>query len=233
MTFRSKFARDRPPFARTVVTGSRRFNAGSTTPGRGSIMKVKASIVEGVVVFLSLFDENPAVYRAFCPPREAYIHPPKPGEPRPLPPLEDLLETGHVLGPELSRRHEPGAGARPRRDAEAGFPARGPAAHSEDRRQSEAASWRDILFVADEYHAFATVGETDPTGDERAFALVASGAADSRSSRRRAFRRCDRRWAATKPGARCCSASARRSSSRPATNSRRASPRNSAGARTG
>ena len=31
--------------------------------------------------------------------------------------------------------------------------------------------WRDLLFVADEYHAFATVGETDPTGDERAFAL--------------------------------------------------------------
>ena len=61
-------------------------------------LKVKASIVEGVVVFLSLFDENPAVYRAFCPPRDAYIHPPKPGEPRPLPPLEDLLETGHVLG---------------------------------------------------------------------------------------------------------------------------------------
>ena len=31
--------------------------------------------------------------------------------------------------------------------------------------------WRDLLFVADEYHAFATVGETEPTGDERAFAL--------------------------------------------------------------
>jgi hypothetical protein len=31
--------------------------------------------------------------------------------------------------------------------------------------------WRDLLFVADEYHAFATVGDTDPTGDERAFAL--------------------------------------------------------------
>jgi hypothetical protein len=31
--------------------------------------------------------------------------------------------------------------------------------------------WRDLLFVCDEYHAFATVGETDPTGDERAFAL--------------------------------------------------------------
>ena len=36
---------------------------------------------------------------------------------------------------------------------------------------SPAEAWRDILFVADEYHAFATVGETDPTGDERAFAL--------------------------------------------------------------
>jgi hypothetical protein len=32
-------------------------------------------------------------------------------------------------------------------------------------------SWRDLLFVCDEYHAFATVGETDPTGDERTFAL--------------------------------------------------------------
>ena len=31
--------------------------------------------------------------------------------------------------------------------------------------------WRDVLFVCDEYHAFATVGETDPTGDERTFAL--------------------------------------------------------------
>jgi hypothetical protein len=28
-----------------------------------------------------------------------------------------------------------------------------------------------VLFVADEYHAFATVGETEPTGDERAFAM--------------------------------------------------------------
>jgi type IV secretory pathway TraG/TraD family ATPase VirD4 len=32
-------------------------------------------------------------------------------------------------------------------------------------------TWLDLLFVYDEYHAFATVGETDPTGDERTFAL--------------------------------------------------------------
>ena len=132
--------------------------------------RVKASIVEGVVVFLSLFDENPAVYRAFCPPRAVYADPPKPGEPQPLPPLEDLLETGHVLGlnfpvalnPALAR----GLGVMLKLDFQRAVLQRIPkiAAHPER-------PWRDLLFVADEYHAFATVGETDPTGDERAFAL--------------------------------------------------------------
>lgn len=132
--------------------------------------KVKASIVEGVVVFLSLFDENPAVHRAFCPSRQAYITPPKPGDPRPLPPLEDLLETGHVLGlnfpvamnPALAR----GLGVMLKLDFQRAVLHRIPKITADPQR-----SWRDILFVADEYHAFATVGETDPTGDERAFAL--------------------------------------------------------------
>jgi hypothetical protein len=132
--------------------------------------KVKASIVEGVVVFLSLFDENPAVHRAFCPPREAYINPPKPGEPHPLPPLEDLLETGHVLGlnfpvamnPALAR----GLGVMLKLDFQRAVLNRIPKISANPQRP-----WRDVLFVADEYHAFATVGETDPTGDERAFAL--------------------------------------------------------------
>jgi hypothetical protein len=132
--------------------------------------KVKASIVEGVVVFLSLFDENPAVHRAFCPPRDRYITPPKAGEPRPLPPLEDLLETGHVLGlnfpvamnPALAR----GLGVMLKLDFQRAVLQRIPKIAS-----NPSVAWRDILFVADEYHAFATVGETDPTGDERAFAL--------------------------------------------------------------
>lgn len=131
--------------------------------------KVKASIVEGVVVFLSLFDENPAVHRAFCPSRESYIRQ-KPGEPRPLPPLEDLLETGHVLGlnfpvamnPALAR----GLGVMLKLDFQRAVLQRIPKIAA-----SPAGPWRDVLFVADEYHAFATVGETDPTGDERAFAL--------------------------------------------------------------
>jgi TraM recognition site of TraD and TraG len=132
--------------------------------------KVKASIVEGVVVFLSLFDENPDVYRAFCPERATYANPPQPGEPQPLPPLEDLVEKGRVLGlnfpvalnPALAR----GLGVMLKLDFQRAVLNRIPKITANPR-----GSWRDILFVADEYHAFATVGETDPTGDERAFAL--------------------------------------------------------------
>ncbi|MGH9163830.1 MAG: type IV secretory system conjugative DNA transfer family protein [Vicinamibacteraceae bacterium] len=132
--------------------------------------KVKASIVEGVVVFLSLFDENPAVYKAFCPSRASYANTPEPGQPQPLPPLEDLVEKGRVLGlnfpvalnPALAR----GLGVMLKLDFQRAVLNRIPKIAADPRGQ-----WRDILFVADEYHAFATVGETDPTGDERAFAL--------------------------------------------------------------
>src|ERR1035437_6511512 len=31
--------------------------------------------------------------------------------------------------------------------------------------------WRELLFLCDEYHGFATVGENDPSGDEKFFAL--------------------------------------------------------------
>jgi hypothetical protein len=132
--------------------------------------KVRSSIIEGVVVFLSLFDEDPAVHRAFCPPREAYLAPKTLGNPRPLPPLEDLLEAGHVLGlnfpaalnPALAR----GLGVMLKLDFQRAVLQRIPRMAA-----APAQVWRDLLFVADEYHAFATVGETDPTGDERAFAL--------------------------------------------------------------
>ena len=82
MASRSTFARVAPRSARTVGTASRRFkrwfyNTLDAARSEGS----RPSIVEGVVVFLSLFDDNPAVHRAFCPPRDAYIRPPKPGEP--------------------------------------------------------------------------------------------------------------------------------------------------------
>src|SRR3977135_3361219 len=31
--------------------------------------------------------------------------------------------------------------------------------------------FREVLFLCDEYHSFATVGENDPSGDEKFFAL--------------------------------------------------------------
>ena len=36
--------------------------------------KLRTSIVEGISVFLSLFDDNPSVKYTFCPPKELY-HP--------------------------------------------------------------------------------------------------------------------------------------------------------------
>lgn len=132
--------------------------------------KLKASIVEGVVVLLSLFDENPDVYRAFCPSREVYAKPPAKGEPRPLPPLDELLESGHVLSLNFPVAMNPGLaralGVLLKLDFQRAVLQRIPKISAKPDEV-----WRDILFVADEYHAFATVGETEPTGDERAFAM--------------------------------------------------------------
>ena len=132
--------------------------------------RLRSSITEGIVVFLSLFDENPAVHRTFCPPRSAYAEAPKPGEPTPLPPLEELLESGRVLALNFPVGLNPGLaralGVMLKLDFQRAVLQRIPkiAAHPTQ-------VWRDLLFVCDEYHAFATVGETDPTGDERTFAL--------------------------------------------------------------
>ncbi len=60
--------------------------------------KLRTSIVEGISVFLSLFDDNPAVKRVFCPPKECY-DPVANADGRygtPLPPFADLIEQGAV-----------------------------------------------------------------------------------------------------------------------------------------
>ena len=132
--------------------------------------RLRSSITEGVVVFLSLFDDNPLVYETFCPPRSAYAGDVKPGERRPLPPLEELLETGTVLALNFPVVMNPGLaralGVMLKLDFQRAVLKRIPKiAAAPDR------GWRDLVFICDEYHAFATVGETDPTGDERTFAL--------------------------------------------------------------
>jgi hypothetical protein len=132
--------------------------------------RLRSSITEGVVVFLSLFDDNPAVHRAFCPPRAAYTEDPKPGQPRPLPALDSLMESGKVLALNFPVGMNPGLarilGVMLKLDFQRAVLQRIPQITAQPQRV-----WRDLLFVCDEYHAFATVGETDPTGDERTFAL--------------------------------------------------------------
>jgi hypothetical protein len=120
--------------------------------------RLRSSIVEGVVVFLSLFDDSPAVHRAFCPPRSAYVEDPKPGEPKPLAPLESLLESGHVLALNFPVGLNPGLarilGVMLKLDFQRAILQRIPQITAHPER-----AWRDLLFVCDEYHAFATVGE--------------------------------------------------------------------------
>ena len=60
--------------------------------------KLRTSIVEGISVFLSLFDDNPDVKRTFCPPVECY-DPVANADHRygkPLPSFTWLVETGKV-----------------------------------------------------------------------------------------------------------------------------------------
>jgi hypothetical protein len=132
--------------------------------------RLRSSITEGVVVFLSLFDDNPAVHRAFCPPRSAYLDDGPPGAPRPLEPVDALLDRGKVLALNFPVAMNPGLarmiGVMLKLDFQRAVLQRIPRMSAQPEKV-----WRDLLFVCDEYHAFATVGETDPTGDERTFAL--------------------------------------------------------------
>src|SRR2546426_7912611 len=61
--------------------------------------KLRTSIIEGISVFLSLFDDNPDVKRVFCPPKAAYDV--QANKDRrygtPLPPWRDLFGSGSVL----------------------------------------------------------------------------------------------------------------------------------------
>ena len=60
--------------------------------------KLRTSIVEGISVFLSLFDDNPVVKRTFCPPRSATTRRPTPTSDSASPCLlfRWLIENGKV-----------------------------------------------------------------------------------------------------------------------------------------
>lgn len=134
--------------------------------------KLRTSIVEGISVFLSLFDDHPDVRRVFCPPKETYAADAgsdfKQGSP--LPPFSELIETGKVVALNFPVSLNPGLaktiGTLMKLDFERAVLNRIPRMESEPNRH-----WREVLFLCDEYQAFATVGENDPTGDEKFFSL--------------------------------------------------------------
>ena len=150
--------------------------------------KVRTSIVEGISVFLSLFDQ-PQVASVFCPPppesdeslsihigddpvdEEAEAVRPMAGLRRRLPPLAELIEGGRVLALNMP------AGANPALGRAIGVMLKTAWMQALLRRPAEAARrpgryLRPAVFICDEYQAFATVGQDDPSGDEKAFALT-------------------------------------------------------------
>lgn len=134
--------------------------------------RLRTSIVEGISVFLSLFDDNPAIKRIFCPPKETYdpIANQDGRYGKALPPFSELIESGAVCALNFPVSANPGLarviGTMMKQDFQRALINRIPRMEKEPNRQ-----WRQVLFLCDEYHSFATAGETDPSGDEKFFAL--------------------------------------------------------------
>ena len=134
--------------------------------------KLRTSIVEGISVFLSLFDDNPRVKKIFCPKRECY-DPKKNANNefgKPLPSFSWLIETGKICSLNFPIGMNPGLakalGVMMKLDFERAVVNRVPEIEAHPERY-----FRQVLFLCDEYQHFATVGENDPTGDEKFFSL--------------------------------------------------------------
>ena len=173
--------------------------------------KIKSSIVEGVSVFLSMFD-MPDVAAVFCPPPPEVSDDPRrigptaraailaeakaegQGEdsaekkaqesrqwpahtiaerPRYLPPLYKLIEQGKVLALNMP------AGSNPALARAIGVMLKNAWLQAllmrpAQMKESPSTYFRPAVFICDEYQSFASVGEDDPTGDEKSFALTAA-----------------------------------------------------------
>lgn len=134
--------------------------------------KLRTSIVEGVSVFLSLFDDNPRVKRVFCPKKECYDLA-KNADNRfgkPLPSFSWLIEQGSVCALNFPVGMNAGLakalGVMMKLDFERAVLNRIPKIETHPEEY-----FRQVLFLCDEYQHFATVGESDPSGDEKFFSL--------------------------------------------------------------
>jgi len=134
--------------------------------------KLRTSIVEGISVFLSLFDDSPKVKKVFCPKAECYDPQKNVGDQfgKPLPSFSWLIEQGKVCALSFPIGMNPGLakalGVMMKLDFERAVLNRVPEMEVHPERH-----FRQVLFLCDEYHHFATVGESDPTGDEKFFSL--------------------------------------------------------------
>jgi hypothetical protein len=125
-----------------------------------------------VSVFLSLFDDNTKVKRVFCPKKECY-DPQKNANNqfgKPLPSFSWLIERGVVAALNFPIGMNAGLakalGVMMKLDFERAVLNRVPEMEAHPERH-----FRQVLFLCDEYQHFATVGESDPTGDEKFFSL--------------------------------------------------------------
>jgi hypothetical protein len=130
--------------------------------------EVKTSIIQGIAVFLSLFETDPQVRRVFCPPKELYEGKLCADDPhgRVLPPFEELIESGKVVGLNFPVALNPALaktiGTMMKVDYQRAVQLRIPKMDAQPQKH-----FRPTVFICDEYQNFATVGGDNPTGDER------------------------------------------------------------------
>jgi hypothetical protein len=133
---------------------------------------IKTSVVQGIAVFLSLFDTDPQVKRIFCPPKELYQGKACLSDPQGevVPPFSDLIEEGKVCGLNFPVALNPGLakaiGTMMKQDYQRAVMLRIP-----KMDQAPQKHFRPTVFLCDEYQNFATVGASDPNGDERFLSL--------------------------------------------------------------
>ncbi len=134
--------------------------------------EVKTSIVQGIAVFLSLFETDPDVRRVFCPPKELYQGKQSASDPDGIVmrPFEELIETGKVVGLNFPVALNPALaktiGTMMKIDYQRAMLLRIPRMDATPEKH-----YRASVFICDEYQNFATVGGDNPTGDERYLSL--------------------------------------------------------------
>ena len=134
--------------------------------------EVKTSIVQGIAVFLSLFETDPDVRRIFCPPKELYQGRRCASDPEGIVmrPFEELIESGKVVGLNFPVALNPALaktiGTMMKIDYQRAMLLRIPKMDAEPEKH-----YRASVFICDEYQNFATVGGDNPTGDERFLSL--------------------------------------------------------------